>query len=181
MRFVFSDSSAALFFASRLKFHWAPLLVPGFSAQPKLWGQWWTLIATTDTFHHDHPPTLLLITRDARPAPPRAKMAAPARPDPEKFQHCPAPPRKKIVLPRPENIDRMFRGKVRGKCSYITKRFCESKTFEQYFFRTKGALSSTKGALRRHPDPTYPFLALNQLNRFRSWLLDMGNLQLIMN
>ena len=24
---------------------------------------------------------------------------------------------------------------------------------------------STKGALRRHPDPTYPFLALNQLNR----------------
>ena len=26
-------------------------------------------------------------------APPRAKMAAPARPDPEKFQHCPAPPR----------------------------------------------------------------------------------------
>ena len=68
-----------------------------------------------------------------RPAPPRAKMAAPARPDPEKFQHCPAPPRKKIVLPRPENIDRMFRGKVRGKCSYITKRFCESKTFEQYF------------------------------------------------
>ena len=63
MRFVFSDSSAALFFASRLKFHWAPLLVPGFSAQPKLWGQWWTLIATTDTFHHDHPPTLLLITQ----------------------------------------------------------------------------------------------------------------------
>ena len=32
-------------------------------------------------------------SRDARPAPPRAKMAAPARPDPEKFQHCPAPPR----------------------------------------------------------------------------------------
>ena len=26
-------------------------------------------------------------------------------------------------------------------------------------------LISTKGALRRHPDPTYPFLALNQLNR----------------
>ena len=72
-----------------------------------------------------------------RPAPPRAKMAAPARPDPEKFQHCPAPPRKKIVLPRPENIDRMFRGKVRGKCSYITKRFCESKTFEQYFLAPK--------------------------------------------
>ena len=71
------------------------------------------------------------------PAPPRAKMAAPARPDPEKFQHCPAPPRKKIVLPRPENIDRMFRGKVRGKCSYITKRFCESKTFEQYFLAPK--------------------------------------------
>ena len=63
MRFVFSDSSAALFFASRLKFHWAPVLVPGFSAHPKLWGQWWTLIATTDTFHHDHPPTLLLITQ----------------------------------------------------------------------------------------------------------------------
>ena len=63
MRFVFSDSSAALFFASRLKFHWAPLLVPGFSAQPKLWGQWRTLIATSDTFHHDHPPTLLLITQ----------------------------------------------------------------------------------------------------------------------
>ena len=32
------------------------------------------------------------------------------------------------MRPRPENIDRMFRGKVRGKCSYITKRFCESKT-----------------------------------------------------
>ena len=28
-----------------------------------------------------------------RPAPTRAKMAAPACPDPEKFQHCPAPPR----------------------------------------------------------------------------------------
>ena len=31
--------------------------------------------------------------RDARPAPPRAKMAAPARPDPQKIQYCPAPPR----------------------------------------------------------------------------------------
>ena len=82
--------------------------------------------------------------RDARPAPPRAKMAAPARPDPEKFQHCPAPPRKKIVLPRPENIDRMFRGKVRGKCSYITKRFCESKTFEQYFLAPKVLLVAPK-------------------------------------
>ena len=79
-----------------------------------------------------------------RPAPPRAKMAAPARPDPEKFQHCPAPPRKKIVLPRPENIDRMFRGKVRGKCSYITKRFCESKTFEQYFLAPKVLLVAPK-------------------------------------
>ena len=77
-------------------------------------------------------------------APPRAKMAAPARPDPEKFQHCPAPPRKKIVLPRPENIDRMFRGKVRGKCSYITKRFCESKTFEQYFLAPKVLLVAPK-------------------------------------
>ena len=64
-----------------------------------------------------------------RPAPAPAKLAAPACPDPENFQHCPAPPRKNIVLPRPENIDRMFRGKVRGKCSYITKRFCKSKTF----------------------------------------------------
>ena len=80
-----------------------------------------------------------------RPAPPRAKMAAQARPDPEKFQHCPAPPRKKIVLPRPENIDRMFRGKVRGKCSYITKRFCESKTFEQYFLAPKVLVVPLKG------------------------------------
>ena len=86
----------------------------------------------------------LVTTRDARPAPPRAKMAAPARPNPEKFQHCPAPPRKKIVLPRPENIDRMFRGKVRGKCSYITKRFCESKTFEQYFLAPKVLLVAPK-------------------------------------
>ena len=39
------------------------------------------------------------------------------------------------------------------------------KNFWAVFFSTKGALSSTKGALRRHPDPTYPFLALNQLNR----------------
>ena len=77
-------------------------------------------------------------------APPRAKMAAPARPDPEKFQHCPAPPQKKIVLSRPENIDRMFRGKVRGKCSYITKRFCESKTFEQYFLAPKVLLVAPK-------------------------------------
>ena len=60
-----------------------------------------------------------------RPAPPRAKMAAPARPD-------------------PENIDRMFRGKVRGKCSYITKRFCESKTFEQYFLAPKVLLVAPK-------------------------------------
>ena len=43
---------------------------------------------------------------------------------------CPAPP-------RPENIDRMFPGKVRGKCSFIAKRFCESKTFEQYFLAPK--------------------------------------------
>ena len=79
-----------------------------------------------------------------RPAPAPAKLAAPACPDPKNFQHCPAPPRKNIVLPRPENIDRMFRGKVRGKCSYITKRFCESKTFEQYFLAPKVLLVAPK-------------------------------------
>ena len=71
-----------------------------------------------------------------RPAPtPKNFNTAPPRPD---------PPRKKIVLPRPENIDRMFRGKVRGKCSYITKRFCESKTFEQYFLAPKVLLVAPK-------------------------------------
>ena len=69
-----------------------------------------------------------------RPAPPRPRqnwLPRPA-PTPKIFNTAPphpAPPRKNIVLPRPENIDRMFRGKVRGKCSYITKRFCKSKTF----------------------------------------------------
>ncbi len=77
-----------------------------------------------------------------RPAPPRPgqKWLPWPAPTPKKFNTAPprpAPPRKKIVLPRPENIDRMFRGKVRGKCSYITKRFCESKTFEQYFLAPK--------------------------------------------
>merc|ERR1712112_379070 len=80
--------------------------------------------------------------RDPRPAPPHTapgKNGCPGPPRPRKISTLPrpAPPRKKIVLPRPENIDRMFRGKVRGKCSYITKRFCESKTFEQYFLAPK--------------------------------------------
>ena len=75
----------------------------------------------------------------APPRPGQKWLPRPA-PTPKNFNTAPprpAPPRKKIVLPRPENIDRMFRGKVRGKCSYITKRFCESKTFEQYFLAPK--------------------------------------------
>ena len=87
--------------------------------------------------------------RDARPAPPRpapGKNGCPGPPRPRKISTLPSPalPRKKIVLPRPENIDRMFRGKVRGKCSYITKRFCESKTFEQYFLAPKVLLVAPK-------------------------------------
>ena len=79
-----------------------------------------------------------------RPAP--GKNGCPGPPRPRKISTLPrpAPPRKKIVLPRPENIDRMFRGKVRGKCSYITKRFCESKTFEQYFLAPKVLLVAPK-------------------------------------
>ena len=37
------------------------------------------------------------------PAPAPGEMAAPGRPGPENFQLCPAPPRKKRALPRPEN------------------------------------------------------------------------------
>ena len=40
------------------------------------------------------------------------------------------------------------------------------------------SIFSTKGALRRHPDPTYPFLALNKLNRPQK--LASGHGQLIM-
>ena len=67
-----------------------------------------------------------LFIRDARPAPGK--------------NGCPGPPRPRKIstLPRPENIVRMFRGKARGKCSYITKRFCGSKTFEQYFLSDPG-------------------------------------------
>ena len=85
---------------------------------------------------------LHLPTRDARPAP--GKNGCPGPPRPRKISTLPRPAPKKIVLPRPKNIDRMFRGKVRGKCSYITKRFCESKTFEQYFLAPKVLLVAPK-------------------------------------
>ena len=77
-------------------------------------------------------------------APPRPGQKWLPRPAPTPKNFNTAPPRKKMVLPRPENIDRMFRGKVRGKCSYITKRFCESKTFEQYFLAPKVLLVAPK-------------------------------------
>ena len=68
-----------------------------------------------------------------RPAPAPGEMAAPGRPGPENFQLCPAPPRKKRVLPRPAPPRKFPRGKNRGKRSYIIKSFWESKTFDQYF------------------------------------------------
>ena len=68
--------------------------------------------------------------REARHAPPRPALGKTG---------CPGPPRPRNIstLPRPANIVRMFLGKARGKCSYITKRFCGSKTFEQYFLAPK--------------------------------------------
>ena len=87
----------------------------------------------------------------APPRPGPGKIGCPGLPRPRKFSTLPrpAPPRKIIVLPRPENIDRMFRGKVRGKCSYITKRFCKSKTFGTFetpnvTFRQKSWLFKAK-------------------------------------
>ena len=67
-------------------------------------------------------------TRDARPALAPTNMAAIIM---EIFNS--AMPQKKMVLPRPAPPRKLFRGKDRGKCSYITIRFWESKTFEQYF------------------------------------------------
>ena len=85
--------------------------------------------------------TIIASQQGCTPRPGQKWLPRPA-PTPKNFKT--APPRKKIVLPRPENIDRMFRGKVRGKCSYITKRFCESKTFEQYFLAPKVLLVAPK-------------------------------------
>ena len=60
-----------------------------------------------------------------RPAPAPGEKAAPGRPGPENFQLCPALPR-----PAPEKCGatpprKLFRGKDRGKRSYITIRFWE--------------------------------------------------------
>merc|ERR1712055_549949 len=59
---------------------------------------------------------MLLIIRDARPAPPRGKTGCPAPPRPAKSKPCPAPP-------RPAEIDKTC-GAQRGKADCRLHRLC---------------------------------------------------------
>ena len=65
-----------------------------------------------------------------RPAPPWAKTAAPARPDPKKFQHCPAP---KILL-------ECSGARLGANVPTSPKGFVDQKLLSSIFYRTQVSL-----------------------------------------